>query len=391
MNNVLLLFFFSLATTTQACSFSKSFSDSGSLDQSGVETFRVEANAVTTCSVSCASGSLTSLYLRYGGGASIVLNDGSDFSLGGCDVSVPIGSSSSESSLGWSLQVTTAFTDLSISCSCTAPGNGGGTSGFDGCFSESATVQVLNQGTVAMKDLQLGDKVLTNNNQYQPIYSFGHYHETQEKKFLQIYTRTKTPLEMTGDHLILNDEERPVRADSLEVGDKLLQATNEYDVITKISTIRKPGVYMPLTADGTLVVNGFKASTYVSVTEEAPTVMEHRFIFGLSSEQKLLHWWLSPYRMLCMGVSSNYCTNKNHNEEGVLNYLATGRQLVQLAERQTVFVQVVLMELPVFVVFALLNTMEWVVGPSLAPTLIALLLSGMVWLRRRTGQKNKQQ
>ena len=43
------------------------------------------------------------------------------------------------------------------------------------CFSEVSTVQVQNKGPVAMKDLQVGDYVLTANNEYQPVYAFGHW------------------------------------------------------------------------------------------------------------------------------------------------------------------------------------------------------------------------
>ncbi|CAB9502309.1 unknown protein [Seminavis robusta] len=73
------------------------------------------------------------------------------------------------------------------------------------CFSKSALVQVANKGDIAMKDLQVGDRVLTTSGTYQPIYSFGHYQTDQKATFLQIHTSTNSsskPLEMTGNHLI---------------------------------------------------------------------------------------------------------------------------------------------------------------------------------------------
>lgn len=381
----------------EACDFTRNFGDGGALGtiQDGVESFKVAAGATTSCKVTCDSGGArTSLYTRYDGAASILFNDASDFSLNDCNLDLSFSSGEEEIELGWSLSVSTSFTNLVLSCSCSEPGTGNGADpdGGWGCFSESATVQALNKGVIAMRDLQVGDKVLTGNNQYQPVYAFGHYHETQEQEFLRIYTQANanTPLEMTRDHVIFvsnNGQEVARRADSLKVGDGLIHSTSssEYDLITRISSIHKKGVYMPLTPDGTIMVNDLKASTYISISDQIPSVLSNSAFFGIDSEQTIHHWWLSPYRMLCLGVSSNFCNtgNRNHNEQGLLSWLVLGRDLLFVAEQQNLFFRIVFMAIPVFVAFAVLNFVELLSGPALAPSLIALVLLGLVWLRRR--------
>ena len=62
--------------------------------------------------------------------------------------------------------------------------------------------------------------------------------------------------------------------------------------VTKVDKIARNGAYMPLTKDGTIVVNDILASTYVSIMDDAPIVVsEYQKVW---SEDQLLHWWLAP-------------------------------------------------------------------------------------------------
>ena len=83
-----------------------------------------------------------------------------------------------------------------------------------------------------MRELEVGDMVFSGHNRkgqprYQPVYSFRHYHLTQEETFLQIYTGlSKDPLEITGDHFLFVQNEKgnenTVQADAIQVGDLLV-------------------------------------------------------------------------------------------------------------------------------------------------------------------------
>lgn len=107
------------------------------------------------------------------------------------------------------------------------------------CFSAVATVQVEGKGPVAMKDLQVGEKVLTASNDFEPVYAFGHRHLTHTAKFIQF----NGGLEITGAHLVfIEGKVNPVRADSVKVGDFL-----QGGEVKSIKTIQRSGLYTPLT------------------------------------------------------------------------------------------------------------------------------------------------
>jgi hypothetical protein len=104
-----------------------------------------------------------------------------------------------------------------------------GASTLEECFSATTTIQVEQKGTIMMKDLQRGDKVLTKSGDYHPVYAFAHYHHTVQATFLQFHfsapstTRLNLPiLEITGGHLLfVQDQEKPVPARSVKVGDEV--------------------------------------------------------------------------------------------------------------------------------------------------------------------------
>lgn len=254
----------------------------------------------------------------------------------------------------------------------------------DGCFSESALVQVQNKGEVAMKDLELGDKVLTAKNTYEPVYSFGHRKREQEMLFYQIYTQESSmPLEMTGNHMIMVVDDKgstqATRADHLQVGDRLWQVESQKQVtVSMVETATKKGLYMPLTPGGKIVVNGVLASNYISISDTAPGVVEHSQMFFPMNEQTLSHWWMAPIRMLCMGVSSSFCSSGyegssayevQEGDEGILPWLLMGRHFAHVAEHQPAFVRFV-MGVPTFLLFGMVNGIEHILlGPSYAPFL----------------------
>jgi len=238
-----------------------------------------------------------------------------------------------------------------------------------------------------MKDLQVGDKVLTVSNDFQPVYSFGQHDDSIKAMFFQIFTsstdsrkKNHRPLEMTGDHLIVSHNGKTMRADELNVGDLVMHggvASNHSSVkVTKITKTTKTGLYMPLTPDGTIVVDGLVASNYVSIQDNAPGTFQAMDYLPFMTQERMLHWWLSPFRMLCMGVSSSFCSNDaNTNEEGILNWLVLGENMAKFADGFSVWFQLIVMGLPLVVVFGFFNLAEWLLmGPRFAPTIMFVLM-----------------
>jgi len=267
----------------------------------------------------------------------------------------------------------------------------------DGCFSGSTIVQVQGKGDVAMADLKLGDKVLTDKNTFQPVYSFGHRKPDVETDFVQIYTNeAEDPLEMTGNHMVMAyniaGRLQATRADSIQVGSHLLHAQkDEPMLVTMVKTTKKKGLYMPLTPNGKIVVNDVVASNYISISDKAPGVVGHSswfFAFLSMPEQTLSHWWMSPFRMLCMGVSSGYCSNgdelltahkEDEQESGILPWLLTGRALAEVVELQPNLVQIFVFGVPAFIIFGFFNLVETVfLGPSFAPALMMVLAAALI-------------
>ena len=189
-----------------------------------------------------------------------------------------------------------------------------------GCFSELATVQVLNKRSpVPMKDLQIGDLVKTatsDANKYEPVYAFGHWDLKTVATFLQIHT-TAEVLELTGEHLVFaaktsTSTSTPtggpvsVRADNIKVGDTLEGGA----VVTKIGTVQRSGLYAPLTASGKVLVNGISASSYISLQKGADRV-ELKGGLKMMSQHDFVHVMVSPFRIMCnkMSSPSSLCHN----------------------------------------------------------------------------------
>lgn len=253
------------------------------------------------------------------------------------------------------------------------------------CFSEISTVQVQNVGSVAMKDLELGSRVLTQSGSYEPVYAWGHKHATKSAEFLQLQTK-ESKLEMTGGHLVfLEGKANPVRADSVKVGDTL--QGNNNGKVKKIKAIQRNGVYTPLTPSGTVVVDGIVASSYISLQKNADEFVQ--FQGGISSYlsfQDAIHMVLSPFRMLCMGVSSKL--GNIYTEEGVPLYAAYGMEFASWVEQQNIVVQLILF-LAVGALTGASLFVENTFGPSLGPLAVLVGASAYAVMKRNTCMKIK--
>jgi Hint module len=176
-----------------------------------------------------------------------------------------------------------------------------------------------------MKEIQVGDRVLTASSQYVPVYAFAHLETTKKAEFLQIYTSkfSKTPLEVSASHMVfLEGKRNPVRADSIRVGD-VLATTEAGATVEKISTVTRNGLYAPLTADGTLVVDGIKASNYISLQDNAAEYVQLQHGFTALSQHDGIHLSFAPYRMICMkGLAHKFC--HSYGETGMPGFVAGG-------------------------------------------------------------------
>ena len=166
-----------------------------------------------------------------------------------------------------------------------------------------------------MMDLHIGDEVLTGNGSYEPVYAFAHYAPRTRASYLQLTTSGGTKLEVTPEHLIfIKDKKHPVRADKIMIGDSFQGILGDEDMsVTNIRIVELNGLFAPLTVDGTIVVEGIKASCYIWTG--ATPVDQH----------KLTHMTLSPFRWLCSGASYDFC--HSYTEKGMPHFVDYGLQL----------------------------------------------------------------
>ena len=155
------------------------------------------------------------------------------------------------------------------------------------CFSGSSTVQTL-RGTLSVSDLKLGDSVLT-----QRPGQAAHFTEVRKSKhrcpflaqflgwldrsaskmaiFLNVSTNSSS-ITLSASHVIFRATKsgsiESIYAGDLQKGDKLVKSKSdkliEEEEVVNIETVRESSYWAPLTKDGTLLVDGFLASSYAS-------------------------------------------------------------------------------------------------------------------------------
>lgn len=281
-----------------------------------------------------------------------------------CPTSFSVTASATADLYVWALTAPASMSAASMTCTgppvattttnpapTSAPGSGSSTHAPTACptcacFSGDSTVEVEGQGPTAMRDLRVSDSVFVGGedttDQYQPVYAFGHHDASTPTVYVRIHTNASSPhnildpLEISPAHLVyIKGQSQPVRADTVEPGHSVIfqleNSSAAVVTVTRVDTITRPGAFMPLTAKGTIIVNSIQASTYVSIIENAPQVVNK--VLMVMSEDQLLHGWLSPYRVLCLQLTPWLCRTQGHKEEeeeeGIAHWLLFGKSLAE--------------------------------------------------------------
>lgn len=139
-----------------------------------------------------------------------------------------------------------------------------------GCFKGSSEVLLPSGARKQMQDLQVGELVLTGSGQFLPILGWMDINRKLTTNFLKIRTNLSSSLSITGSHLIFtnsNEEEgyAPKFARDIHIGENLFhEETGNKAEILQILHETEDGFYSPLTASGTLIVDGYLVSCYAS-------------------------------------------------------------------------------------------------------------------------------
>jgi Hint module len=244
-------------------------------------------------------------------------------------------------------------------------------------------VNVFEKGMVLMEQLHVGDLILTGN-KYQPVYSFGHFHPTQQAEFLVLHTDDKSALEVSRDHLIyLEGKSNPVRASSIQKGDRL----QPFGVtVTKIGTVTKVGIYAPLVAEARLVVNGnILVSSYAALVHDSNGDAVFKNGTPFMAQHSFIHMVLTPFRLFCHASSHDMCQSYNNN--GMPHYVANGISILSWINGDcSTLVQAILFAVS-FVLFGSLMMVEvFVFGKPLLA--LAIVCVWKVLCHKRNNSKN---
>jgi hypothetical protein len=245
------------------------------------------------------------------------------------------------------------------------------------CFPGDAICHVEGKGQVPIRTLKLGDKVLVRSGEYELVYSFGHYDQDIDAKYVKFVSSARHVLEVSKDHMVFTEGRRCVPASTIIVGDKLEMVSGDLFTVTSISVVTKKGAYAPFTDSGTIIVNGVKASSFVAF-QNSSTLVIAGFNTGLEF-QVLAHTFERPHRFWCSYLSS--CLHEQYTIEGLSQRLASTHAAVRwyFDKSKTSRAVAVLFAIPFLVYVAFLAY------PTIALCLVLALLPLVLVMARING------
>ncbi|XP_046398352.1 sonic hedgehog protein [Ischnura elegans] len=167
-----------------------------------------------------------------------------------------------------------------------------------GCFPASSTVQLSSGARIPISELRVGDRVLaldaaTGRSLYSEVLLWLDRDPERHRAFLSVRTHSGRTLALTPSHLVLVAQDgaappRGVFASRVRPGDRVLVRDPQSPlgapliaerVLSVEGSSLQQGIYAPLTAAGTILVDGVAASCYAAV-----------------DSQSLAHWSFAPLR-----------------------------------------------------------------------------------------------
>jgi len=159
------------------------------------------------------------------------------------------------------------------------------------CFPGDATVDVYGRGATHMAALSVGDRVLVENGEFEPVLSFLHKVPGVAQALTLVHSQGT--LQASENHIVFTSRgDMPVSA--LRPGDELLMqsAAGKKPMPSLILAIgfeiTPAGMYAPFTSSGALVVDGVIASNYGAPASgvSLPHAAAHAAFFAL----RMFHW-----------------------------------------------------------------------------------------------------
>jgi len=272
------------------------------------------------------------------------------------------------------------------------------------CFSAYNDVEVQGKGMVPMDSVKVGDYVrvfrssfsssssginVENNkgdddSDYSRVFSLAHLDHNLEANFLQLHYDVHTegkgarllnvahkPLEITGRHMVYVVGKGVIRADEVKVGDELqlhlhLDTSSDGNperiskmmaLVNEIGSVKRKGVYAPVTESGDLIVSGVRASSYYAFLDGVPSNAQHT----------LTHLFFAPHRLLCSNYDFGLCESEMHTD-GYTNWAYWAIRVMEITNKVIVWTSVQCMLALLSFPFLLAGfILEKVIGMILSP------------------------
>ena len=188
-----------------------------------------------------------------------------------------------EAGFDWVYYESRSHIHASCKSEATSPSKNGG------CFTGESTVMTSSGARKEMKDVEIGDEILTVNSagdfEFSPVLLFLDRDPEETRKFVEITTETGAKLTLTPTHLVyhsefeaensieedVSSEFAAVYAEDVLVGDRVLVQSGgrlRPERVVSRAVVASSGVFAPLTSTGTLVVDSVVASCYAVVDSQ---------------------------------------------------------------------------------------------------------------------------
>lgn len=154
------------------------------------------------------------------------------------------------------------------------------------CFPGSATVRVEGRGVVRMNELRIGDRVFAGMDEngeelFSDVFFFSHRDQSKWSQFVRIHTAAGPLLDISSGHY-LHVNRGMMAAKGVRVGDFVESPGNGLVNVVAVEFVWQRGLYNPQTADGNIVVNDIRTSTFT-------TAVDPRVANGLLVPLRALH------------------------------------------------------------------------------------------------------
>lgn len=129
------------------------------------------------------------------------------------------------------------------------------------CFPSLGLVLLESGRIIAMRQLQVGDRVHAGSGIFSEVYTFTHKTEHIISDFIQLRTASGKVISLSPGHYIPVSGKH-IAARAVKVGDLVTVENGLKDRVAEISYESLRGLYNPQTLDGYIVVDGVLTSTF---------------------------------------------------------------------------------------------------------------------------------